>query len=731
MPAKAPANQPTIFDGSMDFSGGVNSLKVTTVASPRTPTGLKRNELAWLCNGTIRDGGISPRAGWVYRGTIAPGTALYQGASVYEPDATNPNIMALIGGDLYQVDPDFFVAPSNLTGKFPGTAMPPAQPQAFFTQGEQFLIVQAGDNKTLPLIWDGTNLRRSIGLNPAPFTPTAAITLTVTVGWNVPAVGGNVIVTLSANYPGSVGDQIVWLNFGTFNVTGITNASAGPPAIPSSITLTCVASTVAASTSTHVNTQSLGGGLTEITQSVNTQPGALVPPMQYANMPYTPSAAVPPPGPTPEIPAATAMIYYQGRIWYANDRTVSAGDIVRGPSGTLPYEQRDSILKVTENPLSVGGDGFSVPGNAGNIRGLSFLATLDTSLGQGNLMVFTRKAIFSLFVPVSRAAWIAASGANSPLMTVVMRNNGAVNDISIVPYNGDLYFQSIEPSVRSLIAALRYFQQWSNPPISSNETRILQFVDRALMHFSSGMAFDNRLLQATLPQQTVQGVIHKAIMPMDFTPLSTLNEQLPPNWEGHYEGLDFLQLLEMDFNGLARAFGIVRSRIDQSFQLWEFVTGQTSDVQADGQEARIAMQIEFPAYTWGDEELLKKLTGAELWVDSVYGTVDFNLEYRPDGDVCWHKWKQWRVCSPRNSCETVENPVCYPLEGFGASYRSTMTIPVPPQEDCETATGRPASQGYQFQPRLTVTGYCRVRSIRLFAEAMERELYAGLVCGTP
>jgi hypothetical protein len=722
------ANDVTIYDGSSSFEGGVNSLKVTTIASKRTPNGLARNELAWLCNGQVRDGGISPRDGWQKKGRIwDDNTSLFQGASVYQPDVGNPYIVALIGGRTIQVDVDFVASPVNLTAKFPGTGMPPTQPQGFFAQGELFLIIQAGDNQTLPLFWDGTTLRRSLGLNPAPFTPPSQITLTVTTGWNVPAVGGNVIVTLSANYSGNVGDQIVWANYGTFTVSAITNSSAGPPAVPSSITLTCVSSTVAASTSTHVNTQSLGGGLTETTDTTSENPGALVPPATYTNMAYTPSANVPQPGPTPELPAATEMVYYQGRLWYANNRTVSAGDIVSGPSGTAAYDNLDSILKVTENPLAVGGDGFAVPANAGNIRGLSFLATLDTSLGQGNLIIFTRKEIFSLYVPVDRADWIAASGNNQPLMTVIMRNNGAVNGISIVPYNGDLYFQSLEPAVRSLIAALRYFQQWANPQISANETRILQFVNRALMHFSSGVAFNNRLLQAVVllnTEQPTNGVVHQAIMPMDFTPLSTLNQQLPPVWEGHYEGLAFLELLEMDFNGLDRMFMIVRSEVDGGIDLWESVVGQTND----NGDNRIEWAIEFPAYTAGDETMLKKLTGAEFWLDSVYGTVNFTLQYRPDGDVCWHQWKSWQICSPRNSCETVDSPVCYPLIPYGESYRSTQTIPVPPDDVCESATGRPPWIGYQFQPKLIIKGYCRIRSITLFMERLERERYKNLVC---
>ena len=54
----------TIFDGSVNWSAGVDSVKLPTIASSDNPNGLARNELSWLCNGTVRDGGISQRATW-------------------------------------------------------------------------------------------------------------------------------------------------------------------------------------------------------------------------------------------------------------------------------------------------------------------------------------------------------------------------------------------------------------------------------------------------------------------------------------------------------------------------------------------------------------------------------------------------------------------------------------------------------------------------------------------
>lgn len=598
-----------LVDGSLDFSGGVDSIKVTTIQSQRNPNGLARNELAWLDNAGVRDGGITQRTGWELNQPINNGQLLYQGGFMYEPDNANPYLILCFSGHVFKVDPN------NPSGLLDLSALfhlnhPVDQPHFYFVQAEQFLIIQAGDGVTLPLIWDGVKLFRSIG---------------------------------------------------------ITNGAVAPG-----------------------------------TPGVN------------------------------QIPAATAMDYFEGRIWYAQGRRYLAGDIVKGTSGTAAYDFRDAVLNVTENPLCVGGDGFTVPTNAGNIRSLFHNANLNQPLGQGQLFIGTRKAIYAQQVPVTRADWISATTNNQPLQVVVQLINGTVNDRSIVKVNGDVWYQSLEPGIRSLFASIRYFNQWGNIELSANEQRILNFVNRSLLIGSFGIYFDNRLLMSSLPVQKPQGIVHQALIPMDFVPISQFGANLEPVWEGMYEGLDHFQMFTGDFGGLERAFSVVLSRIDGSVQLWEMTTFQRTDFrfvnQADtNSEVRVTWIIEFPAFTWGQEFMLKKLVSAELWVDKVFGKVDFQMDFRPDGDPCWLTWHKWQICSARNSCEDVINPVCYPLTPFRETYKQTMTLPIPP-ERCETISGRPSNILYQAQCRLTITGWCRLRGLLLKALPVDRKLYEAMVC---
>lgn len=584
-------------DGSVDYSGGVNSVKVTTVISEQNPNGLARNELAWLVNATVRDGGITQRTGWQPICTIAS-TGLYQGGVMYVPTSDSfPYLVLNVSGATLKVDPTTG-AVTNLTG--PLTGMPASQPYFFYCQGEEFLVIQAGDGSTLPLFWDNTNLRRSIG------------------------------ITTTAVAPGTPG--------------------------------------------------------------IN------------------------------EIPAATAMDYYQGRLWYAQGRSYSAGDIVFGASGTVAYNFRNAILNVTENPLVVGGDGFAVPTNAGNIRSIFHTANLNQQLGQGPLFIGTRQAIYSLTVPVTRNDWIAATNNNQPNQTVAQLFYGPVNDRSIVKINSDAYFQTLEPAIRSHMMSVRYFDQWANIAISSNIDRVLSFDDRSLLKFGSGMLFENRVWQTQLPRQTPYGVVHDAVAVLDFTPMSTFGAGHEPVWEGIYQGLQVFQFFSADFGGRERAFAVILGA-NNTIQLWEM----TDSNRFENGDNRVTWVIEFPAYTWGQEFMLKKLISGELWVDKLYGTVVFKMEYRPDGETCWLPWHEWKACSARNSAEDCANPVTYPLENYREGYRQTMVLPEP-KAQCSQSTGRPSNVLYQCQCRLTVHGWCRLRGLYLDAIPTDKSQYRGMVC---
>jgi hypothetical protein len=827
-----------IADGILDFSGGVNSLKPTTVASAQAPNGLARNQVAWMNNCTCRGNGITCRYGWTYLTTVHDGSRIYQGGYMYEPREGLPYLVLSIGGVIYRVRVDTDNSVQNITPV--GAQNPDNEPQAFLAQGEEFLVIQAGDNQTLPLFWDGVTLRRSQG-------PAQIVGIT-SANFTIPAIGSVVLVTLTSDFAFADG-TVVLLNgvttrryqIGAGNLVqqfitlkcindgaGLTNSpgsnvlslppyvahTAAPVTKASGFSLNVVMDTpftfgsghpgiylngipefiLSQSDSTHIvvygqlsgaaysqmlnspvgtgitlnspgtsigtlvtgfTAPANGGTITTLISTPYTGPlgrpvkinGAVYEvvsvglPMIPANQVYITNLTDTTVGTVTagasfntlaELPPATAMDYWMNRLWYTQGRIYIAGDIVGGSSGSLPYRFRDAILKVTENQLALANDGFAVPSQAGNIRALAHMAEMDTTLGQGLLYVFTRNAIYRLQVPVSRTNWIATTDNTVPIQTVVQLKYGTVGDRCLVRVNSDLFYQTVEPGIRSLQLAQRLFQvgQWGNVPISRNEQRILRFNDRELLRFASGIEWDNRLWQTALPRQTSSGVVFPAVIPLDFDLISTLEEKQPPAWEGMYEGLDHFQLFTGDFGGRTRAFSVARSAVNGSTQVWEMTDFLRTDMNLQGgvlSEARITWVVETAALIWGDVFLMKRLIGGELWVDRVYGEVVFTVEYRPDGDACWHFWHQWKICSARNSCEDVQNPICYPITPFAEGYREVMGLPVP-MDECQPTMGRPVNVGYQFQARITVKGWCRIRGFVMYAEKVMKGQYEPLIC---
>lgn len=600
-----------LTDGSLSFEAGVDSSKPTTIQTTQTPNGIGRNGLVWAMNATMRGGTIRPRDGWVRVGRVHDGSAWYQGGALYESASGEWHLITSIGGVIYKVSPDWNWAPINLSALYTDPThnlYNPSYPRkAYFAQGEQFLVIQAGDGATKPIFYDGTWIWRSLG---------------------------------------------------------ITN-----PAVPSP--------------APNVNT----------------------------------------------IPAAYAMCYYCNRLWYANGRTVSAGDILYADSGTniapTYYHGRDSILNVTESPLCFGGDGFTVPTEAGNIRALSYAVNFGSPTGQSALLIFTDREIYSLQVPITRSAWTgydAATGATQVQMDVMQIANSSVSDSCVVPVNGDLFYQTSEPGIRSLSLSLRYFNQWANTKISANMRRVLERNDRSLLYAASGVLFNNRLFQTSLPFLTPQGVCHSALSVMDFEIISSWRSENTPAWEGVFTGLNILQVFGGNMAGRERMFALAVSESDGGIDLWEMVEGNRFDYN----DTRITWQFETPSFNFNNILETKRLTSAEIWCARLFGKTRFKVEWRTDNEACWRMWYEWDECTPRNYREAGEVQIPYGSD-YGESYRR-MVLPRPPTGGCLPATEQPADIGKQFQLRITITGFCEIRGVFVKAVPFPEKSFQNIVC---
>lgn len=741
--------------GQMAFDGGCDSGRVPLIASAANPNGLRPNQTAWQNSCTNRDGGLQPRPGLEYLTTL-PIVGLYQVGYMYEPSGEFPYIVTQIGGRTFKTLVD--VTPEVTTEiTIPGDPNPATIDQGWMVQGEEFLIIQ--DGVSLPLIWDGNVMRRSLG-------PSRVVGV-VNVLFAVPAVGSTVLVTLSAPFEGQNGD-LIYINGKTYSATAAGNFITLRNDANGSIGATQPAGTgifepgfggaLITTTTAPFVIPPVGGS---VQVAVDPAFGIAVPHVvgvsnNTGNWTVTAVGAAPAganqvyltnltdtPGTnvaagsnleTPaELPPAQAMDYYMGRIWLANGRQYVAGDIVGGPSGSAAYGYRDSVLKMTENAYTVSGGAFTVPTMAGNIRALKHPANIDTALGEGQLLPMTRRNIYSTNITPTRADWVLLS---EPIQRVAQINFGTMSDRSVVQVNGDLYYRSPD-GVRSFKQAIRFFNENpGNVPISHEMQRVFPLDDKSLLRFCSGIEFDNRLLMSALPYQTPAGVAHKCIASLNFDLLNSINQKLPPAWEGVWEGLNVLQALKGDFGGRQRAFYIVWSDLNQAIEIWE----QTADALTDfGTQTtpggdRITWSFETPAFDWSNNRdggpfELKTLETMEWWIDRLSGTVDFYLEYRPSSYPCWIFWNRWTECAARNECE-LPNPLLpcnHPEQAYLPQYRAMMTMPTPPVL-CNDNVQRPTNVDYSFQFRLTIKGSCRIRGLMAYGIPTQRAPFDGLRC---
>lgn len=427
-----------------------------------------------------------------------------------------------------------------------------------------------------------------------------------------------------------------------------------------------------------------------------------------------------------QVPAGQSMVYSGGRLvtTLADPTQFVVGDIVGGDSGTPAYNFRDAVLYFTENEIVSGGGAFSTPINAGPITALRPVAQIDTSTGQGPTQVFTTSGVFSLNAPTERALW---GTTNFPLGTVSMVQAGALSDRATVNVNGDIWFRALD-GIRSFIVARRDFSSWVNAPMSREMSRILDRDDRNLLGYSSAALFDNRMLMTVQPyRKWGHGIVHRGLAVMDFAPLAFMNTRVNPVWEGAWCGVQILQVLTGTFKGIERCFMFVLND-DDDIELWEVTRDRLSD-NVNGDDVRIEWAFETGGLTFprgpqayiGPGAEVQSLDGGELYVDSIDGTVTFNLQYRADQYPCWLDWHEWTICSTMELCGTPGSFECVTPLAYRQQYRKPMRLPTP-DPSCDEVVNKTMNVGREFQVRFNITGACRIKMLEAVAHDVQENV---------
>jgi hypothetical protein len=407
-----------------------------------------------------------------------------------------------------------------------------------------------------------------------------------------------------------------------------------------------------------------------------------------------------------EVPTGSCMAYGNGRLWVAHRRYFVGGDIVGGPSGTLDNDYKDSVLKFTENSYIASGGSFTVPIQSGDITTLQFVAQLDTALGQGELVIGTANSVFTMNVPWSRDEWKTTA---EPLIRTAQIGFGPTSDDGATLVNGDLFYRGKDRSIRSLIMATRDFSQWGNTPISNELQPILSDDSRHLLQYCSAVTFDNRAMVTVSPKLTPIGVAHRGIAAINFDLISSLGNRVSPCWEGIWTGLNILKLVVAEFKGEDRLFAFVEN--DGVIELWEM------DLSAvdDNNEKQIEWYFDSRAIQWERPFALKRLEGGDMFVDQMDGDIDFSVSWRPGQISSWVNWHTWSECATTSTCDKER---CTVPSTLAKQARVHMPIPEPP-DGCDVNNTMPNREFYDAQFRVSVTGRCRVKQMRLWSRSVE------------
>lgn len=314
-----------------------------------------------------------------------------------------------------------------------------------------------------------------------------------------------------------------------------------------------------------------------------------------------------------EVPTGTIMAYGMGRLCViVNDRDVAFGDLYG--SHALP-DPADSLVFFTERNFLTEGFDAAIPFQQGIVTGMMFFPQLDTSTGNGQLLVFAERGAASFFLSLPRDQWKTSAFQILSLLTTGLRGH---RTISVV--NEDLWFRA-DDGIRSFRQARSEPTGWAHIPLSTNVRQYLENDSNWLLKYGSSIYFDNRIITTCSPMWNQGRPIHYGMVVVDFDILSSFGTRYPPAWDGRWTLSDYVpvtQLLTGQFNGVTRAFvfGLDGTGQNQLFEL-------TTDQRDDWDNQRINWEIVFRKFDF--QKLSQESTpfseselyDADLWLREI------------------------------------------------------------------------------------------------------------------
>lgn len=320
-----------------------------------------------------------------------------------------------------------------------------------------------------------------------------------------------------------------------------------------------------------------------------------------------------------EIPVGTILAYGMGRICtVVNKRDIAFGDLFGSHDTPDPA---DSLILFTERNFLAEGFDASIPFHQGIATGMAFFPQLDTSTGNGQLMVFAERGANSFFLNIDRELW-----KTSQFQILALATTGLRGDRSISAVNEDLWFRS-DDGMRSYRQARSESSGWAHIPLSTNVKQYLGNDADFLLRYASSIYFDNRIICTTSPMWNQGRPSHMGLIVVDFDIISSFNGQAisqqvdRPAWEGFWFTPQFqpVQVLTGIFEGKTRAFCFGIDNSGQN-QLYEF----SVDDKDDFDDEKIPWQLTSRAFDFqklqqGSSSIFNEneIYDADIWLRDI------------------------------------------------------------------------------------------------------------------
>lgn len=396
------------------------------------------------------------------------------------------------------------------------------------------------------------------------------------------------------------------------------------------------------------------------------------------------------------IPVGSIMCYGNGRLWVANGNNLYAGDLVgSGLNSEITFSE---IIY-----LSGGGSFYFTE----SITGMVFLPGVNSSVGQGELMVFTTTSIYAVKATVyDRTAWQSTVG----MVRKTFSGPGAVSQDSIIVTDRDVYYRATD-GLRSLTQNITGYATVSLAD-SLEARRIIQYDTGRWLPYTPGVIFGSRYFVGAAPRvQRVtndsnqytgaHNIVFSKFIVKDFLAGADTGNPVPAYY-GEWNGLQICKFVEGMFEGQRRCFALTCDP-DGKNCLYELMLSSTDDEIKPSRSGSVVStpincSIEMRRFSFGTPLEIKEFFRADVGFSEIYGGLTWDLEYTPDFLNVFYPVQSRNLEYEQGTLElTTQAPPTLPL-----GFKTVRTVK--PTSACVDTSNRLSNFGFMFQGKISWVG---------------------------